>query len=458
MSCDVSRESVSSTVDDSEGVVKFLKRLFAEFSNQSIGYAILRNYESLPEPDGGDVDILIDDKSWRQAIEIARQIGKSLSLVLVVSRYFSNGWKLVVFDLAKKSRLELHLQSWVSLELSWVSQRVRGISTKVFFEDIETKAHSANGFDFRVPNPADEALFLYRQWLFRGKDKYKNRIMHLLESESLECATLIEAGLRPDTFDADKTTEAERHKMLQRLFLARCSRKTLWRYWRATRSFVAGRGRRFGLLIYLAGPDGAGKTSVADYLSSQLKSMSVRHHRIYSMKKNLIRSVLVRTGIGRNRGKSRYLPLVEDVEDRDTGKRGWRIRKMFNLSVSIVDVFACTIVVQLLRLLGRSVIVETSPYEIFIKYHMPKTRMLERCVVPFMAKPTKGLLLVANARSIVKRKDELRQEEIEDYYARMRRTLEFSKCTNRFKEIRTDCSIDETNAALNKEIANDLAW
>ena len=134
------------------------------------------------------------------------------------------------------------------------------------------------------------------------------------------------------------------------------------------------------------------------------------------------------------------------VLDRDTGRWTWRVGKRLSLLISWVDVWLGWVLVTSYRIRGFTILVETSPYDLFAKYHMPHFPFLEKILAPLMPKPTQGFLLAATPQSIVIRKRELTEEEIKKYYDQMDRVLKTAKCN--YKSIWTEKGLFPTLKAI----------
>ena len=114
--------------------------------------------------------------------------------------------------------------------------------------------------------------------------------------------------------------------------------------------------------------------------------------------------------------------------------------------MGIVDIWLGWLWVMPLRLRGRVVLIETSPYDIFVKYHMPEFPTLERWLAPLLPRPSVGLLAEADPQAIFARRAELTLGEITGYYERFNRILERSRTPGSYLRVRTDGDVGATVA------------
>jgi len=144
------------------------------------------------------------------------------------------------------------------------------------------------------------------------------------------------------------------------------------------------------------------------------------------------------------------------VRDRDTGRRSWRLRKLLALVVGLVDIRISYLAASWCRWRGIVVLVETSPYDVFIKYHMPEFPWIERIFAPFLPCPNLCLVLRADPRSIVARKAELTVGEISDFYDRVDRVIRRAGTQNRTVAVPTDVSPDRSFTLAAAEIIHQI--
>ena len=123
---------------------------------------------------------------------------------------------------------------------------------------------------------------------------------------------------------------------------------------------------------------------------------------------------------------------------RRSGERWWRLRKRLVVLVSFTDSLIGAMLAWLYRVRGYAVLVETSPYDVFIKYHTPEFAGIEKRLAPLVPRPDACFVLSATAQNILERKAELGAEEIDEYYRRLEKVFARGHVGNRTIYIRTD--------------------
>ena len=103
------------------------------------------------------------------------------------------------------------------------------------------------------------------------------------------------------------------------------------------------------------------------------------------------------------------------------------------------------------RLLGYCILVETSPTDMFLKYHMPCFPFLERHLSSLLPRPSIGYILRADPLTILARKAELTAKEIQTYYDRFDEIIVLSGFQDRYIDVKT-----QTIASSRKQVLETL--
>ncbi len=449
---------------------KIVINIFKELNHSKLKYIVLRNYEKFPHDVGNDIDILISTKEYTQIQSLITKTFADLGFLSKTSPVEKNGMLckgVKIHPDGTTTSLSIHIQYWVSCEISNIQRTVPGLSYKVFIEKLTNNREliTQDGCQFYIPNIVDRFILLVKQWIFKKKPIYLVQLADLLKIKEVSDFC--------NNFDVkDITLLCENDDIatsyLKKFILVQWGNQgVMENYGRSLSTLLTRKKKVFAPMVYITGPDGAGKTSVSTALTKSLKVLNINYKHVYSIKRNIIRHcifIIRRKLHGTSDNKfsedpaSRKLRFImtEDITDRDDNSFLWRLRKWFTLVISISDVFINFIPVTYFRLRYDAVVVETSPYDIFIKYHMPQFNFLEKVFSPLIPKATFGLLLKADADVIANRKKELYPDEINDYYKRLDDVLKRGNTLQSFYEVRTDTTFIETKETVYQIVANKL--
>lgn len=439
---------------------KLVATVFDRLNQANVRYIVMRNYEKYPHVVGNDIDILLHCDDTDVALAETRAVYQEFGLVIKALPVQSNGFLLKAQGPDALS-LAIHFQYWISFEFSWLHNAVKGFSYKLFFEALEVKKHINADCQFFIASDADRFIMLLKQWLFKKKPAYKSELIALFskgEIKSLFHKAKLQTNMDSEAlFKTDKITTSVMRRLIQ---IHWSKQSQLANYYKAFRMALNNKKKNLlAPVIYVTGPDGAGKTSVSAILSEALSDKGLSYKHVYSVKRNIIRHFIfaIRRKISGKKdnkfsddpsGRKFRFIMTEDITDRDTGSTLWRLRKFTTLCISIFDVFINFVPVIYFRFKHDVVIVETSPYDIFIKYHMPEFDLLEKVFAPLFPKAAMGLLLKADSEKIAARKHELTPSEIDSYYERLNTLLVRAGCREDFHTVRTDIVFSDTRDTL----------
>ena len=127
-------------------------------------------------------------------------------------------------------------------------------------------------------------------------------------------------------------------------------------------------------LYYLSGPDGAGKTTALGMAVAHLTAQGDRVKTLYGLNR-FLRYVGKRTKWAAYRFQGRasdttfrqFVARGGGHEDRDPGSLTWRLRKGTLLALGLADVQLGYALALGYRAMGYTVVVETSPFDLFVK-------------------------------------------------------------------------------------------
>jgi adenylate kinase len=459
---------------------KLVRAVFEQLNRLGIRYAVPRNWETLPRPTGKDVDILVPAGELYAAAALIRSCADECGFASFILRTDGQGlgvdavcWP-VETSAASMHYVSFDLRSYQSFRIGQV--RFPGMNYTVFAERTNRRTIVLGGCEVQILSPLDEWIGLYFQHeLKRGAGRgqkareYADRLKRLLEDRELTSWLERATGSAGREALLSRALSSDRDgSFASALLRSRWGRLSALR-WLASQTWafmirIRFRWRPLAPIIYFSGPDGAGKTTLTRGVMQRLQECGVPYRAYYSLK-ILIRAFTKHLAFVKRLGRRRKPPdstdapegpdllfLTEDTRDRDTGSRLWRFRKKAALIVGVADIWLGWLLVLPVRMWGRVILVETSPYDLFVKYHMPEFPILERVLGSILPRPSVGFLMEADPAKIFKRRAELTRDEIADYYRRFEQILNRSHGQARYKRVRTDASIEHAITTATVEV------
>jgi thymidylate kinase len=265
-----------------------LTLLFDRLLLAGIPFALLRNYEALPEEVDNDVDIWVHkshvDKFHKILFDCA--ISAGWGKVSHIPRF---GFKADTFFFYEKPFNTLHIDCWH--EIRW--RNIKIVDDSVFSEHIQNYHNK-----FPVLSPGVEAsISLLIDLLYKGrvKEKYKDKIMECCKKDKIGFLAALNSLYGKNVAHAILTAATagnwiwlERKKaymtfvLVLRSMLKRPLAQLSYWFVYAGYSAIQYMHPRTGLFVVLIGPDGSGKTTTANMMiSSKIKrffSRSLYYH------------------------------------------------------------------------------------------------------------------------------------------------------------------------------------
>lgn len=449
------------------GVGDLVKQLFAKFNDADLPYLVLRNYHGYPDKlEKPDIGLLVDDRSVDRVKVVFQRLCEEQGYACVVDRKLANGLVMSAVRLVARDNggvgcvlLKIDARAYKSFKLSRAHKAIPGFSYKVFFHEVRRRKRIVNGCEFFTYDQPDELIMLFRQWKRKQQTRYRDQIIEALADDKLNrwvCrAAHIDGPILPCFWSNQYEDRYDR--LVWQLVTARWGKKTLGRvlrdHWRAVRVRLHRRGARLGPVVYFSGPDGSGKTTVVQQVREQLERVGIKYKYLYSLKKFLrfvtkrliwLKYVSRRRG-QRVRGFESYVQMAEHRDD-VTDHWWWYTRKYMALVAGVCDICLGSCLAMLYRMRGRVVLIETSPYDVFVKYHMPEFVRSEKVLARLIQKPSMGILLRATPEQIHMRKPELSREQIEAFYSRLEVVMTRAKVIRRFIDV--DTAVSPTCSAV----------
>ena len=253
---------------------EFLSRFFVKLNDAGIKYCVLKNYDQLPLHVGNDVDMWVGQGAQERFCEILSSVAKDLEWNRIAYsprlKYKGEGDHFFVNEDLSEI---IHIDLW-----SYINRRgVRYLNESVLADHL---CLHENGF--YIPSPGLEAsILLLKDLIYQGKifEKYHERITLLIKKEPAVFSKSISAtfGKRVSQFIIDKSTSAQwgelekRYKRLRWDLLKKIMLEQPLCYCLDSLFYLIDRSKKYlfpktGIFLVLLGPDGSGKSTVAEHV------------------------------------------------------------------------------------------------------------------------------------------------------------------------------------------------
>jgi len=269
---------------DSSLAGRFFGALFAAYYEESVRYAVLRNYERWPEHFGKDVDLVVDPNDLALSHGIIRRLAADFGLSFTVRRKRSSHVTYYLVGTLGEDALILDLRPDVVHH---------GLVYLPGTLVLASRRRHADGF--YVPSPALESLAILLHAVIDAgtvRPSYQERLAELGTGDPAEFLAAADAAVGPELAarlaDCIESRAFERATALRgRLVRAASFRRpaTLLR-WLGSRigaaaDRVCGWVRPSGHLVILVGPDGSGKTTSAELLCQRFAATRIPVSAVY---------------------------------------------------------------------------------------------------------------------------------------------------------------------------------
>jgi thymidylate kinase len=268
------------TTEDNKTAV-FLSNLFARLNEKKITYCVLRNYETLPERVGNDVDIWVKEEHRERLYSVIEELAYTLDYTLDYTPRLTLKGEGDYFLVKRNNPISvIHIDCWTYIHWKGIPY----ISQSLIENNLQWYKR---GFYVLHPEIA-AAIMLLKELLQHGKvkEKYKDAIKEIANNEGDlfvtsyrdflgdKYSTVIKEMTKSGRWeDLEKKTLKLRMVLFVRSFMHPFSQLKWWlRYFHAQfrRFFVNPRG----IFIVLIGPDGSGKSTTAhNLIDSEIKKL-----------------------------------------------------------------------------------------------------------------------------------------------------------------------------------------
>lgn len=257
-----------------------IQSLFELLDQEEISYAVLRNYETLPERPlpGSDIDILIDEKNQKAYEGILAKVMENERVFIISKKHHFNCLSYFIYQ-----KVPFYFSGWIDAFTK--------IATKSFVwadGDFLLKNRIRNEKGFYILPPGAEASILFLKEILAGlpvKERYRSRIQNLVRQDQAafiqtlsnhfdqkvaqEMLQIAIDGKWEEVFKKRKNfwkilvLNNIRHQPIEQIF---CFFRFLWGYMKEYFRFQK------GLSIAFIGPDGVGKTTISQGIKKKFEN------------------------------------------------------------------------------------------------------------------------------------------------------------------------------------------
>ncbi|TMA39098.1 MAG: hypothetical protein E6J79_04485 [Deltaproteobacteria bacterium] len=413
---------------------RFLEALLAAYHDETVRYAVLRNYERWPEHFGKDVDLVVAANDMALAERIIQRVADTFGLYVTVRRKRSSHvtYYLVAPIESQEAGIILDLRPDV------VHHGLVYLPGPVV---LGSRRRHADGY--YIPSPAIESLaILLHTVIDTGEIRasYRARLAELGVSDPVEllaAATFAVGGrLAAELVRCLEAGEPERALPLRGRLVRACARRrpqTLVRWLGARAGAVADRVRGWvrpsGHIVILVGPDGSGKTTSAELLCQRFAETRIPVSAVYlGAQAPLLPTRRLSQQIRKRLSTAPKVKVVKDVTRRQ------RLRGLVHI---MADKWLRYIVYVRPRLArGEVVVLDRYFYDLRTFPHpLIKRPWVEALVMRLIPEPALAFCLVADPALITARKNELTVAETERQIACYRG---LSRWVRNFREMPAD--------------------
>lgn len=256
---------------------RLLNDVFSLF-NEKAKYAVLRNYEYLPEESGRDIDLIIEQKDFNKIMPTFIRIIKQFEYKIIISD------KRQFMHFIAIGKIENNSIDIISFDFIF-HLHVKGI--KLFETNKILKEREFNGKIYHVRKDIEFlSKYIYNK-VFNAQfpSKYNKLKNEAISKYSNEINETITSLFGPNIVSIEDV-EQNKSYILQKYFIQNCKKKNLLGYYSDNICYYITQLHRLikpnGISIAFTGPDGVGKTTVInkiiDYITP-VTSTTLFHHR-----------------------------------------------------------------------------------------------------------------------------------------------------------------------------------
>ena len=436
--------------------VNFFKDLFQELKTKKVCYAILRHFQHLPYAyPKNEIGLLVDFKDISKFVDIIALITHRHQMGFLKEIKFGTSRIFIRSSSGEHYRFDIRHMLVLDIPGAKKTTRVRWRVT----QDIIKYIYPDNSPNFLVLK--DKAYFLSLLCYFLRKPDRNyliDELRILLNSINESHIYNIPRNLLVDLLD-DFSNNNLTSSNLDRVADILKSTSQPLQCIPAALFYGARNIWKTSQIVYFSGPDGSGKTTAIKLTREEYQRYKISSKFIYVRNLFLRKIGKILLYVFYSLKTRKYIPLSKFIgmgwgNHYRSERLVWKVYKFFLLVLVLADNILSSPLMLIYRLIYQNVFVEISPYDYFVKYHMPRFTLLEWLGKWIIPKPNLWFVVYGMPDKIHQRRSELTAEEIQQYY------LVLENITKRIPSLNI-VSIpnnDSFDAYRSQIIANVFSW